>query len=97
MAADEQGKGLGFVQLYPSFSSVRMRKVWILNDLFVHPDARQRGVGRQLMNRAKQLAEDTDAALLSLATAKDNVTAKSLYHDLGYERDDEFDYYNLTI
>jgi GNAT superfamily N-acetyltransferase len=39
---------LVFVQLYPSFSSVAARRIWILNDLLVTPPARRRGVGRAL-------------------------------------------------
>jgi len=31
-------KIVGFVQLYPLFSSTRMKKFWLLNDLFVHPE-----------------------------------------------------------
>ena len=31
---------LGFTQLYPSFSSVSMQRIWILNDLFVLPKFR---------------------------------------------------------
>ena len=47
---------LGFVQLFPSFSSVSMKDLWILNDLFVAPEGRRQGVGRALMERARQLA-----------------------------------------
>jgi GNAT superfamily N-acetyltransferase len=45
-------QALGFVQLYPSFDSVTMRRVWILYDLFVVPAARKRGVATLLMERA---------------------------------------------
>lgn len=97
LALDEAQTPLGFTQLYPCFSSVRMRRIWILNDLFVAPEARQLGVGRLLMNRAKQLGAETDAIALSLATEKDNSKAKSLYESLGYEQDTSFDYYELTL
>jgi len=36
---------VGFTQLYPSFSSTSMQRLWILNDLFVAPDGRRSGVG----------------------------------------------------
>src|SRR5262245_30923234 len=51
--------GVGFIQLYPSFSSVGMKRIWILNDLFVAPSARKAGVGRELMNHAKEFARST--------------------------------------
>jgi hypothetical protein len=45
LAADgETHRPLGFVQLYPLFSSVSVQRLWIVNDLFVQPGARQRGV-----------------------------------------------------
>jgi ribosomal protein S18 acetylase RimI-like enzyme len=89
--------GLGFVQLYPSFSSVKMRRIWVLNDLFVAPEARRLGVARLLMGAALELARSTGAARLVLATAKDNVAARSLYLALGYRIDDEFDHLELPV
>ena len=47
---------VGFVQLYPSFSSVSVCKILILNDLYVSPEARKHGVGKALMNEAKKYA-----------------------------------------
>jgi len=40
------GEAVGFVQLYPCFSSIRVAPVFILSDLFVAPTARGGGVGR---------------------------------------------------
>jgi GNAT superfamily N-acetyltransferase len=94
---DAPDVALGFVQLYPSFSSVRMRPIWILNDLFVAPEARRGGVGRLLMDAALQLARATGAARLALSTAKDNVTARSLYLSLGYQIDEDFDHLELPV
>ena len=97
--AEEDGVGLGFVQLYPLFSSTapHPRRLWLLNDLFVAPAARGRGIGRELMNRARQLAEDTGSCGLELATARTNVTAQALYESAGYHRDDDFFRYELML
>ena len=51
----------GFVQLYPLFSSTRMKKLWLLNDLFVHPDFRSQGISISLIDRAKKLVVDSKA------------------------------------
>ncbi len=88
---------LGFTQLYPIFSSVRMGRTWLLNDLYVAPHARRRGVGRALLRRAAEYALETGALGLELATEKDNATAKSVYEDLGWELDTEFDHFSLTV
>ena len=91
---DDRGAAMGFVQLYPSFSSVSMKRLWVLNDLFVHPDFRRRGVGRELMERALQLGKDTDASALMLETEADNLPAQNLYENLGWKRStDYFVYY----
>lgn len=89
--------GLGFTQLYPSFTSVRMRRLWILYDLYVKHDARRRGIGRALMERAKTFAQSTGAQRLELSTAVDNWPAQTLYESLGYVRDQEFFHYELVL
>lgn len=88
---------VGFTQLYPSYSSVAMQRVWILNDLFVTPGVRHQGVGQQLLQAAAQHAQKTGAARLSLATAQDNHAAKALYAKAGWSIDQHFDHYNLTV
>lgn len=87
----------GFMQLYPSFGSLSLRRTWILYDLFVSPDARGQGVATRLLGQARQLGMDTGAHDLSLATAITNLTAQRLYERMGWKRDQDFHYYNLTI
>jgi ribosomal protein S18 acetylase RimI-like enzyme len=95
--AMQGGKALGFVQLYPSFDSVTMRRIWILYDLFVAPTARKRGVATLLMERARRLAVDTKAKGLILETAVDNRAAQKLYEQLGWKRDKAFHRYCLDV
>ena len=87
----------GFVQLYPSFCSVSTIPMLILYDLFVDPDTRTKGIGRALMNKARQYAKENGFKRLELSTAKDNFIGQSLYESLGYEVDDEFLHYSLEI
>lgn len=94
---DTTDDGVGFAQLYPSFSSVAMKRVWILNDLFVADAARRSGVGRQLMDAVFAFATSNSAVRVDLATAKDNISAKTLYETAGYNLDTLFDHYKLPI
>jgi ribosomal protein S18 acetylase RimI-like enzyme len=94
--AMENDTPAGFVQLYPIFTSVGMNRKWLLNDLFVAKEFRRHGVGRTLMNQAKELAKETKAAGILLETTKDNVKAQSLYESLGYEKEDSVYFYNLS-
>jgi ribosomal protein S18 acetylase RimI-like enzyme len=97
LAVVEGGRALGFTQLYPSFSSVSMRPVWILNDLFVAPDARGRGVGGRLLRAAREHALRTGAARLALATAVTNTKAQALYERDGWRRDTAFLHYEYEL
>jgi GNAT superfamily N-acetyltransferase len=85
----------GFTQLYPSFSSVSLKPLWVLNDLFVRSNIRRGGVGRALLERARQHALETGAKGLILNTAVTNKPAQTLYESCGWTREDEFLQYNL--
>lgn len=97
LLARRRGAAVGFAQLYPSWSSVHMRRVWILNDLYVIPDARTMGVGKGLMARARELAQASGAARIELTTEPTNAAAQALYRSAGYVRDDVFYKYILTL
>ncbi|WP_273124520.1 GNAT family N-acetyltransferase [Bacillus weihaiensis] len=88
---------LGFVQLYPIFTSVGMKRKWLLNDLFVDEAHRRKGVGKALMNAAKRLGEETEAAGILLETTKDNLKAQALYESLGFQKEDTVFFYNLSL
>ena len=95
LALDEAENGLGFVQLYPSFSSVSMKRLWILNDLFVDKSARRKGLAEALIRQCIQLAKETKSSGLVLETAGDNLAAQRLYEKLGWRREKEFLTYRI--
>jgi GNAT superfamily N-acetyltransferase len=88
---------VGFTQLYPSFSSVSMKKVWILNDLFVEESSRNQNVSRSLIGAAEYFARETKAVRIVLSTQVSNIAAGSLYRSLGYIKDEDFDHYALKL
>ena len=69
----------GFAQLYPLFSSVQMKRLWLLNDLFVKQSARRKGIARMLIERCRELAVETHAYGLLLETGKNNIEGNKLY------------------
>jgi ribosomal protein S18 acetylase RimI-like enzyme len=93
VALDDQEKVVGFAQLYPLFSSTRMRRLWLLNDLFVIPNQRSKGIGKRLIEKCKQLAKSTDAAGVFLETEKSNDIGNHLYPLTGFEEDIQHNYY----
>lgn len=94
--AEKAGQLVGFTQLFPSFSSVSVQRLWILNDLFVAESARQQGVAAGLMNQAQSFAQQTNSKGIILETDWDNVHAQRLYEKLGYERQDSTYHYFLS-
>ncbi|RHW37491.1 GNAT family N-acetyltransferase [Lysinibacillus yapensis] len=93
----DQQKYLGFAQLYPTFSSISMKKAWILNDLYVEGEARKQGIGELLLNKTKDFAIETGAKSISLSTTPDNFSAQRLYEKKGYKRDSQFYHYEINL
>jgi len=97
IAQDDNGDYLGFVQLYPTFSSVSAQRLWILNDLYIVPNARGHKVATGLLNQARAYAIQTRAKGITLSTARINLPAQRLYESFGYIKDaDYFDYFLPT-
>ena len=97
IAEDRDGAAIGFVQLFPTFSSILAAPVFILHDLFVASAARRRGVGRLLLNAAAETARAQEVVRLELATAIPNRPAQRLYESMGWKRDEEFYVYALSL
>lgn len=94
--AESEGKLTGFVQLYPLFSSTRMKRYWLLNDLYVNENYRGKGFSKKLIEEAKQLAKSTDASGILLETGKSNDIGNQLYPSCGFEIYDEVNFYEWT-
>ena len=93
VSTDENGKLSGFVQLYPIFSSVRLKRCWLLNDLFVKEEHRKKGIARELIDRSKKLSEETNASGLLLETSKNNLEGNVLHPTEGFILQDESNFY----
>jgi GNAT superfamily N-acetyltransferase len=91
------GKAIGFTQLYPSFSSLWMTRLFVLSDLYVDVATRKLGTGRLLLEAAARYARSEGARYLTLETARTNLTAQSLYEKCGWKRDTEFYVYELVV
>ena len=87
----------GFVQLYETFDSLNINKKLILYDLYVKKDYRKKGVGKILMNKAKEFAVKHKFKIIELSTAITNKKAQSLYETLEYKRDKEYYNYYLEL
>lgn len=96
IALDDNNVALGFTQLYPGFSSVSMKRDYLLNDLFVASNARGKGVGKALLLKAQAFAKANNSKGIMLETAVDN-PAQHLYEKLGWKNDVEVYHYAWEV
>jgi GNAT superfamily N-acetyltransferase len=95
--ASRDSEAIGFTQLYPSFSSISLARIYVLSDLFVASNVRKQGTGRKLLEAAADFGRLVGAYQLTLETAKTNITAQALYETCGWARDTEFYVYQITL
>lgn len=96
LVARRGADAVGFAQLYPGFSSVRLARSWVLNDLYVLPVSRRTGVARALLDAAADFAREDGAAVISLETARDNDAARAAYRSAGWV-EDRTQWYSLSL
>ena len=87
----------GFMQLYPLFSSTRMKRLWLLNDLFVSEEYRGRGFSKALIEQAKELCRQTGACGFTLETATDNRIGNQLYQQMGMKLSEGYNAYGWWV
>ena len=94
---EEDGKLGGFVQLYPLFSSTRMKRYWLLNDLFVNSEYRGKGFSKALIDEAKELCRTSNSCGMYLETSKENTIGNQLYPSAGFKKYDEVNFYEWEV
>ncbi|NLR59399.1 GNAT family N-acetyltransferase [Chitinophaga polysaccharea] len=88
---------IGFTQLYPIFTSLGMKRGWLLNDLYVLEEHRGKGAGKALLDAASDYGKKTNAAWLMLQTYIANTTAQALYEKEGFKKDTNSYYYYKSL
>jgi GNAT superfamily N-acetyltransferase len=97
VSINEENVMTGFTQLYPLFSSTRMKRLWLLNDLFVDTNNRGQGISVALIDKAKEHSKLTNACGLMLETAKTNDIGNNLYPKTGFVLDQDHNYYSWDV
>lgn len=95
--AQQNRQSMGFVQLYPSFSSVSLTRIFWMNDLYVDEQARRKGVALKLMTAAVDYACAVGAEKISLAIGVTNKLGQELYGSTGWELDEQFLSYHFVV
>jgi ribosomal protein S18 acetylase RimI-like enzyme len=69
----------------------------VLYDLYVEENVRRRGVATALMDKALNFARENGYGRLTLETAVDNIPGQKLYEKEGWQKDNEFYTYHLSV
>jgi len=83
LLAELDGRAVGFALFFPTYSTWRGRRGIWLEDLFVLPEARRRGVGRALLGRVAAIARGRGCARLEWSVLDWNQLAIDFYLGLG--------------
>lgn len=92
---ESENRITGFIQLYPSFSTVALKPQWILNDFYVLEEERKKGIGSLLMNAVKEYFKDSAKGFI-LVTEKSNLAAKQFYSKHGWNTG-VYDFYTYSL
>jgi GNAT superfamily N-acetyltransferase len=79
---------IGFALLYPKFASFRGERSLYLEDLYVCPEKRGKGLGLAMLKKAANLAKENGFQRLDWQTLKWNTPAIDFYQKIGAESDD---------
>lgn len=97
IARDDAGRAIGFATVFWSWSTSSAARIGVMNDLFVHPDARSDGTADALIAECAARARDRGAVSLEWVTAHDNHRAQKVYDRVGGQRDERWLSYSLEL
>ena len=83
LARDTGGRAIGFTTIYWSWQTLGAGRIGVMNDLFVHEDARGSGLADALIEACRARARDHGAINLIWETARDNRRAQKVYDRVG--------------
>jgi GNAT superfamily N-acetyltransferase len=92
IAREDAGRAVGFASVYWNWSTLAAARTAIMNDLFVHPDARGSGLAESLIEECRARSGRRGATSLGWQTAKDNYRAQTVYERIGAKREEWVDY-----
>jgi GNAT superfamily N-acetyltransferase len=93
LARTHDGAAVGFATVFWLWSTLSARRVGLMNDLFVAPEARGAGAADALIERCRAACREQGAGRLTWQTAKDNARAQAVYDRIGGKREEWLDYW----
>lgn len=97
IARDDEGRAIGFATVFWTWATSSASRIGVMNDLFVHPDARGAGAADALIAACADRARERGAVSLDWETAHTNLRAQKVYDRVGGKRDDRWLSYSLDL
>lgn len=94
--AERDGRAMGFALYFFTFSTFKGRPTLYLEDLFVLPEERRSGIGRQLLTRLAQIAVERDCGRMDWSVLDWNTPARDFYFQLGAQAMDAWTVFRMT-
>ncbi|MEI7012916.1 GNAT family N-acetyltransferase [Leptospira licerasiae] len=95
--AEGGGGLLGFAQLYPVFSSLSLKRDYILNDLYIRETERRKGIAKKILKEVADHVTEHGGKGMGLETHPDNRHARHLYERFGFKLNEEYLHYYWAV
>lgn len=96
LIAEVGGEPVGLALFFPTFSTFRGQPGLYLEDLFVQPEHRNKGIGKALLQRLAQITRDRGFGRLEWAVLNWNEPAIGFYQSLGAGPLEEWTTYRIA-
>jgi len=94
--AERDGRAVGFALYFFTYSTFTGRPTLYLEDLFVRPEERRGGIGRQLLRRLAQIAVERGCGRMEWSVLDWNTPARDFYFKLGARAMEEWTVFRMT-
>ena len=94
--AEWEGVPVGYAFIFETYSTFLARPTLYLEDLFVLPEHRKKGIGRALLRFCIQTAHERGCGRMEWTCLDWNTNAQKVYEGLGAQRMTEWYLYRLT-
>jgi GNAT superfamily N-acetyltransferase len=88
--AEYNGKPAGYALFFPNYSTFLTKPGIYLEDIFVLPEYRRQGIGKALLTRVAQIADERHCGRLEWSVLDWNEPAQAFYRRMGADILDEW-------
>lgn len=96
LIAEFEGKAVGYALFFKNYSTFLGKAGIYLEDLFILPDYRGKGIGKSLLKKIISIAKQRDYGRVEWSVLDWNVSAIEIYKKIGAEPLDEWKIFRLT-